>query len=337
MRAFVLTGPGEFEVREIDRPVATPDQVVVDVERAGVCGTDHEFFTGEMAYLRDRQAAFPIRLGHEWSGTVASVGADVDPAWLGRRVTGDTMLGCGSCLRCVQGHQHVCEFRFEVGIRGGFPGALAEQLAVPVSSLHVLPDAVDAAAGALVEPGGSAYRCVRAAALEPGQRLVVLGAGTIGLLVSLFARARGIEVLVVERGQRQRAFAVSLGLPSVPSVPDLYAGPVDAVVDASTAADLPAAAVELVEPSGRVVYVGLSSGPSLVDSRRLVLKDVTAIGVLSGSPGLTGTIELYASGAVDPRPLVAATVGLESVGEVLAGHRPAKAGAGPKIQVDPRL
>ncbi len=337
MRAFVLTGPGEFEVREIDRPVAAPEQVVVDVERAGVCGTDHEFFTGEMAYLRDRQAVFPIRLGHEWSGTVGSVGTDVDPAWLGRRVIGDTMLGCGACPRCLQGHQHVCEFRYEVGIRGGFPGALAEQLAVPVSSLHVLPDAVDAAAGALVEPGGSAFRCVRAAELEPGQRLVVLGAGTIGLLVALFARARGIEVHVVESGGRQRTFAESLGLPSVPSVADLYGDPVDAVVDASTGSDLPAAAVDLVEPSGRVVYVGLSSGPSLVDSRRLVLKDVTAVGILSGSPGLTGTIELYASGAVDPRPLVAATVGLESVGDVLAGSRPAGAGAGPKIQVDPRL
>ena len=114
-------------------PVAAPGQVVVDVERVGVCGTDVEFFTGEMAYLQQGFAEFPMRIGHEWCGTVAAVGDGVDPSWIGRRTTGDTMLGCGHCRRCLSGLQHVCEDRFEIGIRGGFPGALAEQLAVPVT------------------------------------------------------------------------------------------------------------------------------------------------------------------------------------------------------------
>ncbi|MBA3907304.1 MAG: alcohol dehydrogenase, partial [Pseudonocardiales bacterium] len=116
-------------------------------------------------------------------------------------------------------------------------------------------------------------------------------------------------------------------------VPDL---PFDAVIDASNAAGLPAKAVELVEPAGRVVYVGLAGSPSLVDTRALALKDVTAVGILSASPGLDATIAAYATGAVDPRPLVAATVGLDHVGAVLAGVRPAGAGSGPKIHVDPR-
>jgi threonine dehydrogenase-like Zn-dependent dehydrogenase len=90
-----------------------------------------------------------------------------------------------------------------------------------------------------------------------------------------------------------------------------------------------------VEPGGRVVYVGLAGSPSRIDTRTLALKDVTAVGVLSASPGLAGTIELYATGAVDPRPLIAATVGLEAVGSVLAGDRPTGAGLGPKIHVDP--
>ena len=103
-----------------------------------------------------------------------------------------------------------------------------------------------------------------------------------------------------------------------------------------TPPELPALALNLVEPAGRVVYVGLAGSPSSIDTRRLVLSDVTAVGVLSASPGLEATIAAYASGAVDPRPLVAATVGLDDVGAVLAGHRPAGSGPGPKFHVDPR-
>ena len=118
---------------------------------------------------------------------------------------------------------------------------------------------------------------------------------------------------------------------------DLPELPFDAIVDASNAPSLPARALELVEPAGRVVYVGLAGSPSTIDTRTLALKDVTAVGILSGSPGLTGAVEQYASGAVDPRPLVAATVGLDGVADILRGRRPDGAGLGPKMHIDPRL
>jgi threonine dehydrogenase-like Zn-dependent dehydrogenase len=337
MRAFVLTAPRQFEVQDVPAPAAVPGGVVIDVERVGVCGTDVEFFTGEMQYLHEGHARFPLRLGHEWMGTVATVGDDVDPAWIGRRVTGDTMLGCGQCRRCLHGDQHVCEFRDEVGIRNGFPGALAEQLAMPVSHLHALPDSVDDVLGALVEPGGNALRSVWAANLVTGDRVLVLGPGTIGLLAGLFARSMGAEVHLLGRSPRSLEFARTLGFAGVWTESDLPDLPWDAVIDASNAPSLPAKALDLVEPARRVVYVGLAGSKSLIDTRTLALKDVTAVGILSASPGLAGTIELYASGAVDPRPLVAATVGLDGVGAILAGERPVGAGDGPKMHIDPRL
>ncbi|TQE36069.1 alcohol dehydrogenase [Streptomyces ipomoeae] len=335
MRAFVLTAPGAYEVQELPAPTAGPGEVVVDVERAGVCGTDVEFFTGAMAYLHQGHSSYPMRPGHEWAGRVAAVGDGVDPGWLGRRVMGDTMLGCGGCRRCLRGHQHVCEQRREVGIRGGQAGALAEQLAVPASSLHALPDSVDAVLGALVEPGGNALRAARAAEAGPGDRALVLGAGAIGLLVAMFLRAAGAEVHLLDRADNSPAFAHALGFEHVwneRSLPDL---PFDAVVDASNAAHLPGRALELVEPSGRVVYIGLAGEPSGIDTRTLVLKDVTAVGILSASPGLAATIRAYASGTIDPRPLVAATVTLDGVGPILAGQRPEGVGPGPKIHVNP--
>lgn len=334
MRAFVITGPGEAAVHDVDPPVAVPGEVVVDVSRAGVCGTDMEFFTGEMQYLHDGFAEYPMRIGHEWAGTVSALGEGVDPHWLGRRVTGDTMLGCGACRRCRAGYQWVCEFRTEIGIRGGRPGALAEQLAVPVSALRPLPDTVDDALGALVEPGGNALRSVWGADLHPGDRALVLGPGTIGLLVAMFARAAGAEVHLLGRSARAIEFARGLGFENSwtdETLPDDL--PWDAVIDASNAPALPAKALDLVEPGRRVVYIGLAGSPSTIDTRTLALKDVTAVGVLSASPGLSATIEAYAEGSIDPRPLIAATVSLDELPAVLGGSRPSGSGPGPKFQV----
>ena len=336
MRAFVITAPGEAGVQDVAPPVPGRGEVVVDVARAGVCGTDREFFSGEMAYLRDGQATFPMRIGHEWSGRVSAVnavGGDVDGAWIGRRVTGDTMLGCGACARCRSGRHHVCEFREELGVRHGRPGALAEQVAVPVTSLRLLPDEVDDAMGAMVEPGGNAVRAVHAAALAPGDRLLVLGAGTIGLLAAMFARAQGAEVHLLGRSARSLAFARSIGFAEAWTERTLPGLPWDAVIEASNAESLPARALDLVEPGKRVVYIGLATRPSVVDSRVIALKDVTAVGVLSGSPGLDDAIAAYANGSVDPGPLIAATVSLDEVGAVLAGARPPNATDAPKIQV----
>jgi threonine dehydrogenase-like Zn-dependent dehydrogenase len=334
VRAFVLSGPGQGAVLDVPPPHPGVGEVVVAVERVGLCGTDVEFFTGEMPYLSQGHAAYPIRLGHEWAGRVVDVGAGVDPAWVARRVTGDTMLGDGTCRSCRRGRPYVCEQREEVGIRGGRDGALAERLAVPATSLRMLPDTVDAALGALVEPGGSAWRSAEATGSGPGDRVLVIGPGTIGLLVAMFVRARGAEVHVLGETAPSLDFARSLGFENVwRDAPGL---PFDAVVNASTGADVPTQAVDLVEASGRVVYVGLAGRPSSLDTRRLTFKDVTAVGILSGSPGLDQTISAYASGEIDPRPLVAAVVGLDEVGDVLAGQRPADAGSGPKVQVDPR-
>jgi threonine dehydrogenase-like Zn-dependent dehydrogenase len=335
MRAFVVTEPFTYEVRDVAPPVADTGSVVVDVQRVGVCGTDADFFRGDMAYLHDGHARFPMRLGHEWMGTITAVGPGVERDWLGRRVTGDTMLGCGSCRRCRSGHQHVCETRREVGIREDFPGALAEKLVVPVTSLHKLPDTVDDATGALVEPGGNALRSLQAADLRAGDRLLVLGPGTIGLLVALFAQARDIEVHVAGVTAPTIEFARTLGFDGVWDNSQLPELEWDAIVNASNDAASPAKALDLVEPGGHVVYVGFGSGSSEIDSRSMTLKDVTAVGILSASPALAETISIYASGDVDPRPLIGATIGLEGVGQVLDGHRPETAGPGPKIHVDP--
>src|SRR4029079_18326944 len=118
MRALVVTAPRQASVQEVPDPVAAPGQLLVEVERVGICGTDIELYTGEMPYIEQGHTRFPLRPGHEWTGRVTAVGAAADEPWLGRRITGDTMLGGGRCDYCRAGNHHVCPNRDEVGIRG---------------------------------------------------------------------------------------------------------------------------------------------------------------------------------------------------------------------------
>lgn len=338
MRALVLAAPGQAAVEEVDDLAPSDGELLVDVERVGICGTDVEFYTGEMAYLGQGVTHFPIRLGHEWTGRVVAVGSADDEDWLGQRITGDTMLGCGRCEYCRAGTHHVCPDRFEVGIRDGWPGALADQVLIPTRFAHAVPENVSVTAAALVEPAGNSLRAVRAAALEPGRRLLVLGSGTIGLLAAQFALARGIEVHLAGARETSLQLARELGVQHTGTVesfeePDSF----DAVIDATSIAGSPAIATRLVKPAGRIVLIGLSGTPSLIDTRDVALKDVTAVGILSASPGLTGAIEEFASGAVVPDALVSEVIGLEDVPDRLAGNRGPDAGPGPKVQVDPRL
>lgn len=337
MKAFVVHSPRQSSIEEVDAPWARPGNVVIDVARAGVCGTDVEFFNGDMAYFQTGEAKYPMRLGHEWCGTVSSVGDGVNKKWIGRRVTGDTMLGCQRCKRCKSGLQHVCADRFEIGIRNGWPGALAEQLLVPEFALYALPDSIDDTIGALIEPGGNSLRAAQAAHSAPGKKVLVWGSGTIGLLTAQFALAMGAEVHMIGRNPLILPLVKELGVHFFTQEFEEVDGGFNAIIDATNSAAIPAEALSRVEPGGRVVYIGVSGEPSTLDSRALVLKDVTAVGILSASPGLKGAIDFYSRGEIDPRPIVAATVGLSMSSAVLSGKTIEGSGIGPKIHIDPRI
>jgi threonine dehydrogenase-like Zn-dependent dehydrogenase len=291
-----------------------------------------ELFTGQLAYFAQGKIGFPIRPGHEWCGIVSAVGAEIPAEWLGVRVTGDTMLGCGRCARCLADRWHVCADRYEVGIVG-WPGALAERLLVPARSLHRLPDAIDDLAGALVEPGGNAWRAASAAGAAPGRRVLVCGPGTIGLLTTAFATAAGADVHVLALDGSRRSLASSFGATGYWTADDPPPVTYDAVVDGTDDHRVPAFALTLAEPAGRVVFIGVSGAPSLIDSRDLVLGDLTAVGILGASAGLAPAIGHYADGRVDPSGLVDVTVGLSQAAEALAGQ--ISAGSGTKIHIDP--
>jgi 2-desacetyl-2-hydroxyethyl bacteriochlorophyllide A dehydrogenase len=333
MRALIIDGTRSASVQRVPVPVPGPGQALVDVHQAGICGTDIELFSRELAYFEQGKSRFPLCPGHEWCGTVSAIGEGVDEGWAGARVTGDTMLGCGRCRRCATGRHHVCADRSEIGITG-WPGALAEKLLIPSGSLYRLPDAVDDRAGALVEPGGNALRAVTAAHAGPGTRLLVWGPGSIGLLTAAFARAAGADVDVAGVDAGRAELAKSFGATRYWTTASPPPGTYDAVIDCTGDEAVPALALRYVEPAGRIVYIGLSRKPSLIDSRDVALGDITIVGILGASAGLASAIEHYADGRVDPGPLVQVVVGLDHAAQALAGQ--VDPGAGTKIHIDPR-
>ena len=215
----------------------------------------------------------------------------------------------------------------------GWPGALAEKVLVRTSSLYRLPGTIDDRAGALVEPGGNGWRAATAAQAGPGKRILVCGPGTIGLLTTAFARAMGAEVHIWALERDREDLAASFGAGGYWTAGDPPPLTYDAVIDCTDDHQMPAAALGRAEPAGRVVYIGIAGVPSLIDSRDLVLGDLTVVGILGASAGLAPAIEYFAGGRVDPSRIAGVTVGLEDAAEALAGK--ISTGPGTKIHIDP--
>lgn len=339
MKALRIIAPRVAVVQEVPDLQAGTGQLLLNVERVGICGTDVELFTGEMAYYRTGRTSYPVQIGHEWVGTVVDVGAGVSSSCIGKRVTGDTMLGCGFCARCNSGKTYLCDDRIELGITDGWGGALAEQMLIPERFAFEIPDSISIATAAMIEPAGNSLRSVEAAGLKENQKLLILGAGTIGLLAAQFALVKNIEVHVAGNRESSLELARDLGVTRTYHFDEITNDSkreFDAVIDASSIESMPKLALQKVLPGGKVVLIGLSASSSLIDTREQVLQDVTMVGILSASPGLQGAINYFASGEVNPERLISEVIGLNQVADRLQGNRGKDAKSGPKIHVDPR-
>ena len=187
----------------------------------------------------------------------------------------------------------------------------------------------------MVEPTGNALRAVDATNLKSGERLMIFGPGTIGILSALIAQQRGIEVHLVGVEEKSLIFAKQFGFAGVHLIGAIPQLEIHSIIDATFAEDIPDLALKLIEPGRSIVFIGISGTPSLIDSRTITLKDLKVRGILSASPGLAGAIELLSKKIIDPRPLIAGVVALEDSSEVLSGNRTGVKGNGPKIHIKP--
>ena len=265
MKAIVIHGPHDLRIDEVPKPVPGPGEVICKVAAVGICGTDIEIYHGTMPYLEMGYLDYPCTPGHEWSGVVDSVGEGVTSLKPGDRVTGECSIPCNTCTACLRGDYHLCETRTEVGLTGRYQGAFAEYILMPAAQCVKVPDGVSLREAAMTEPSGVAVHAVDLLGLKPGEKVVVLGDGTIGQLVAQIARAAGASPLVVV-GSRPRRMEIlkEVGIDHVISrhdpdateqVLEALGGKADYVVEATGNPKVMDSIAGLIRMGGHVVVV----------------------------------------------------------------------------------
>lgn len=334
MRAAVFHGERDIRVEDIPNPGCGDADIVIKVAACGVCGTDVSAFEHGPGIFTAR-GQVP---GHEFSGSVVTVGSRVSGIEVGDRVTAWPIVHCDRCPRCTDGEWHLCENAGGQSISAGEPGAFAEYVKVPRARLdrtvYRLPDEVSWVAGAMVEPLSVALNAVRMAAPGSLDSVVVMGLGMIGLGVVQALRIAGVQRIIgVDRAAQRLELATTLGASVVidataqdtaDRVREITgSGPmgsarVDAVIECTGAHAPLADAIELLRPAGRLVLVGLYATPPTVDLNPALVKHLTIFGTFAYRTEYRTTLGLLAAGRLTADPLVSHRFPLEQVAEAYA-------------------
>ncbi|WP_409497030.1 zinc-dependent alcohol dehydrogenase family protein [Amycolatopsis sp. cmx-11-12] len=329
MRAAIVDKPGEIRVGEVPDPKPGDRQVVVKVGACGICGTDLHIADGHFP-----PTPYPIVPGHEFAGEIVELGADVPGGWqIGDRVAVDPSLFCGYCKPCRSGRGNLCENWNATG--DTVNGAFAEYVAVPSANCYRMPDTMTWEQGALVEPVSCAVHGVRRIGVEAGERFLVVGAGTMGLIMQQLLQRAGAHVTMVDRNTSRLGRAKDLGAVAVASdVKELDDEKFDAAADCTGAAPAIEAAFDSLQRGGRLLVFGVAPAEARValSPFRIYNDEITVVGSMAVMNSYGAALDLVADGAIDTGALLTDTLPLEQYPDALALMR---SGAGLKVQVLP--
>jgi 2-desacetyl-2-hydroxyethyl bacteriochlorophyllide A dehydrogenase len=329
MRAAVLNETHDLEVAEIPDPSPGPGELVLRVTACGICGSDLK--------LRPAMPAGLV-MGHEFCGDVVAVGGDTEGDWReGQHVTALPLIGCGRCLACVSGEPAHCTQIDMVGV-GGSPGAFAEYVRVHTRETIALPDALDPALGALVEPLAVGLHAVERSLPRAGDRALVVGAGPVGLAVMTWLAHFGVRELVVsDPSAVRRAAAEEFGAtrtvdPTTEPLEERY----DLVIECVGLPGMTDVCVGAATTHGRVTIAGVCTHPDPYVPIRAVIKELdVAFAVYYTRREFFSVVDALSRGAVDAAPFVTDRVGLAGAND--AFHTLTDAKEHRKILVLPEL
>ena len=309
MRGLAKTSrsAGSMELVTVEQPEPAADEALVEVEYAGLCGSDAGIYAFKSAFER---MEMPTIIGHEYTGRIADVGDDVTKFSVGDRVVERPIRSCGDCYQCEMGQENVCPNKEITGV--DHDGAYAGYIAVPEEDLHPVPDDVDPRHAALVEPTAITTRAViRNSRVKPGDRVLVAGPGPMGILSAQVADAQGADVVVAGVG-RDTAYrlplAEELGFPTINVKDDdleAYREDLtdgigyDVVFDTTGHPSGLSMAVDEVRTGGQIVLVG-QTGEATMDFTPLVRAEIDLQCTYSAMyEDFERALRLIASGDVD--------------------------------------
>jgi len=330
MRAVIWEEPGKLTVTEAPDPAPRHGELVIRVGACGICGTDVHIADGEFP-----PTPYPIIPGHEFAGRVVARGAGVPAGWRdGERVAVDPSLFCGYCPACRSGRGNLCANWNAIG--DTVNGAFAEYVAVPAANAYRIPDSVDDAQAALIEPLSCAVHGLRRIGPVIGEDILLTGAGTMGLLLlQLLNRAGARSVNVVDRKAARLQAAKTLGAASAAEdVAALDRRMFGVAVDATGAPAAIEACFRSLDRGGRLLIFGVTNGDAMVSLSpfRIYNDEITVLGSMAVLNSFGAATDLMAAGVIDTAPLLGPPFGLAEFPDALASVR---AGEGIKIQVVP--
>lgn len=319
MRAVVVHGAGDLRVETVPVPSPGPGEVAVSVRYGGVCGSDlHYWRHGAVGDFRLRE---PMVLGHEVSGVVSAVGADVDSVAPGAEVAVHPATTCGVCAQCGADRHNICPNTAYLGSAARFPhvqGGFAGVLVVPAGQVLPLPAGLDLRRAAVAEPASVAWHAVRRAGDVAGKRVLVTGAGPIGCLVVAALRAAGAaEVVVTDVHDAPLEVArevgatttVRVGTAAAGALPDLAA---DVAIESSGAAAAFNTCLRAVDRGGLVVGLGLlPPGDSPIAANALITKEIRVVGSFRFSHEMGDVLDALATGSLPVDPVITAVLPAE--------------------------
>jgi len=321
VRAALLAAPYQIQVADIPIPVPAAGEVVVDIEYAGICGSDLALYKG------NRRVSYPIVLGHEAIGRVVELGAGVPTDLMGQRVVVEPNMGCGGCVQCQTGRANLCLDRVIYGVT--VPGCFAERVVIAASYVWPLPDEINWRNALLIEPLAVGLHALRLGNVLPGQTVAVVGCGNEGLLITHVASQLGANVIAVDKNPERLALAEKWGA-DVRLTSDEAAQRqrcADVVIEAAGVAEAVGLACQMVGQAGRVILIGLSTEPAQIIPEQVVRKGIHLMGsmIYDHLLDFPRAVSLVVSGKISLGSMVDGVWNLSEVEEAMqrgiAGNR----------------
>lgn len=315
MSALQIRGQSNLQISKLKIPEAKAGEIIVKTAFVGICGTDVHLYKGHSFYLDRGFLSYPFIFGHEYTGTVVCVGEGVETP-IGTRVVGHCMVPCQKCDNCQRGSRHLCRNLKEVGLRF-ISGAAAEYVVVPEYAVTAVPDNLSLKAATLTEPTVTAYNACERTSINKTDRVAVIGTGTLGLLSVLVAKLTAKSVDVIGVAESELEFALELGVDRALRPEEASNNSYDVVIEASGVKSALSLAVDIADLGARIGLVGLPSDNSTdINQTTIALKDITIHGILHGIDYYGSTVDLFASGKVDPLKIVAEIGGVEQAAQM---------------------
>ncbi len=340
MRAVVIDAPGRIRVDNVPDPTPRPDEVLVRVGACGICGTDLHIIDGESPLAR-----YPVIPGHEFAGEVVALGSDIAQSngngeaniTVGSRVAIDPNLYCGHCDFCRTGHENLCLNYAALGVTTN--GAIAQCVAVPMALAYLLPDSMSLREGALIEPVSCAVHGMHSLNPRSGDTFLIVGAGTMGLLLlQLALRGGASRVAMVDVNMQRLASAEELG--ATRTYKDIERALADeslgfnCVIDATGVPAVIENAFMAVKRGGKFMVFGVASNEARISLSpfRIYNDEITIVGSMAILFSFQAALDLISSGVINTQAMLTEALPLQDFSR---GLEMVRKGQGVKTQILP--